>query len=168
MSRNIQFCDSCEQRKVWSSSPKKSIVLVSDSTLNYTRIVGHVGATTKIKYKLSKDTLILKSTDIYGKKVADNFKGFSNLYLINNDSLTSLKNDEKYYSETYEKRIYKKPIGFYIVYKNKTYKIKSQKSADRVLGKIENMDTNRFVELDKDFAKNRYGINIKYKTLEYK
>jgi hypothetical protein len=142
--------------------------LVSDSTLNYTRIVGHIGATTKIKYKLSKDTLILKSIDIYGKKVADNFKGFSNLYLINNDSLTSLKNEEKYYSEAYEKKIYKKPIGFYIVYNNKAYKIKSQKSADRVLGKIENMDTNRFIELDKDFAKNKYGINIKYKTLEYK
>jgi hypothetical protein len=168
LNRNIQICDSCSQRKVWASGPKKSIILISDSTLNYTRIVGHIGATTKIKYKLSSDTLILNSIDIYGKKVAHNFQDFSSLYLINKDSLTSLQNDEKYYSVAYKKRIYKKPIGFYIVYENKAHKIKSQKSADRILGEIKNIDAERFIELDKDIAKKRYGVNRKYKTLEYK
>src|SRR5690554_679217 len=122
LSRNIQFCDSCDQRKVWTSDPKKSIVLVSDSTLNYTRIVGHIGATTKIKYELSNDTLILKSTDIYGKKVVDNFQDFSNIYLINNDSLTSLQNDEKYYSVSYTKSKTKKFEPFYLIVNNEKIK----------------------------------------------
>ena len=100
--------------------------------------------------------------------MTENNPDFSNLYLVNNDSLTSLRNDEKYFSTDYLKSTSEKPKGFYIVYKNKAYKIKSQKSADRILGKIENMDANRFVELDRDFSKKKYGINRKYRTLEYK
>ena len=100
--------------------------------------------------------------------MTENNPDFSNLYLISKDSLTSLMNNEKYYSTDYLKSSSEKPKGFYIIYENKAYKIKSQKSADRILGKIQNMDANRFVELDKDFAKKKYGINEKYKTLEYK
>ena len=153
---------------MFAKNPNKSIVFISDSTLNYSKIYGGLGASTTIKYRISKDTLILESQDIYGKKMSENNPDFSNLYLINNDSLSSLKNDEKYFSTDYLKSTSEKPKGFYIVYKNKAYKIKSQKSADRILGEIENMDANRFVELDKDFAKKKYGISRKYKTLEYK
>lgn len=153
---------------MFAKNPNKSIVFISDSTVNYTKIYGHLGASTTIKYRTSNDTLILESKDIYGKNMTENNPDFSNLYIVNNDSLTSLKNNEKYYSTDYLKSTSKKPKGFYIVYMNKAYKIKSQKSANRVLGKIENMDTDRFVELDRDFAKKKYGINRKYKTLEYK
>jgi hypothetical protein len=153
---------------MFATEPNKSIVFVSDSTVNYAKTYGHLGASTTIKYRKSNDTLILESQDIYGKNLTENNPDFSNLYLISKDSLSSLINNEKYYSTDYLKNSSEKPKGFYIIYENKAYKIKSQKSADRILGKIQNMDANRFVELDKDFAKKKYGINEKYKTLEYK
>ncbi|MCP4052529.1 MAG: hypothetical protein GY739_05570 [Mesoflavibacter sp.] len=168
LSRNIEYTETDGKMRMFASEPNKSIILISDSTLNYSKIYGHLGASTTIKYRKSNDTLILESQDIYGKNLTENNPDFSNLYLITNDSLTNLMNKEKYYSTDYLKNSSKKPKGFYIVYENKAYKIKGQKSADRILGKIPNMDTNRFVELDKDFAKKKYGINRKYKTLEYK
>tara|TARA_R110002049_G_C8962012_1_gene546764 strand:+ start:331 stop:741 length:411 start_codon:yes stop_codon:yes gene_type:complete len=136
--------------------------------VNYSKIYGHLGAVTTIKYKISNDTLILEPKDIYGKKLTENNPDFSNLYLVSNDSLTSLVNNEKYYSTDYLKNSSENPKGFYIIYENKAYKIKSQKSADRILGKIENMDSKRFIELDKEIAEKKYGINRKYKTLKYK
>ena len=168
LSRNIEYIETDGKQRMFASEPNKSIVFISDSTVNYSKIYGHLGASTTIKYRKSNDTLILESQDIYGKNLTENNPNFSNLYLINNDSLTSLMNNEKYYSTDYLKSSTKKPKGFYIVYENKPYKIKSQKSADRILGKIQDMDANRFVELDRDFAKKKYGINRKYKTLEYK
>ncbi len=168
LSRNIEYIETDGKSRMFASEPNKSIVFISDSTVNYSKIYGHLGASTTIKYRKSNDTLILESQDIYGKNLTENNPDFYNLYLISNDSLTSLINNEKYYSTDYLKSSSKKPKGFYIVYKNKVYKIKSQKSADRILGKIQNMDANRFVELDRDFAKKKYGINRKYKTIEYK
>ena len=168
LSRNIELIETNGNKRMFATEPNKSIVFVSDSTVNYAKIYGHLGASTTIKYRKSNDTLIFESQDIYGKNLTENNPDFSNLYLISKDSLTSLMNNEKYYSTDYLKSSSEKPKGFYIIYENKAYKIKSQKSADRILGKIQNMDANRFVELDKDFAKKKYGINEKYKTLEYK
>jgi hypothetical protein len=168
LSRNIEIVETNGNKRMFATEPNKSIVFVSDSTVNYAKTYGHLGASTTIKYRKSNDTLILESQDIYGKNLTENNPDFSNLYLISKDSLSSLINNEKYYSTDYLKNSSEKPKGFYIIYENKAYKIKSQKSADRILGKIQNMDANRFVELDKDFAKKKYGINEKYKTLEYK
>lgn len=168
LSRNIEYVETNGKERLYAKSPNKSIIFISDSTVNYSKIYGHLGAVTTIKYKISNDTLFLEPKDIYGKNLTDNNPDFSNIYLVSNGSLTSLVNNEKYYSTDYLKNSSEKPKGFYIIYGNKAYKIKSQKSADRILGKIQNMDANRFVELDKDFAKRKYGINRKYKTLEYK
>jgi hypothetical protein len=168
LSRNIASIETDGKKRMFATEPNKSIVFISDSTVNYAKIYGHLGASTTIKYRKSNDTLILESKDIYGINLTENNPDFSNLYLINNDSLTSLMNNEKYFSTDYLKSSSKKPKGFYIVYENKAYKIKSQKSADRILGKIQNMDANRFVEMDRDFAEKKYGINRKYKTLVYK
>ena len=167
LSKNIELIETDGKTRMFGSEPNKSIVFISDSTVNYSKIYGHLGASTTIKYRKSNDTLILESQDIYGKNLSENNPDFSNLYLISNDSLTSLMNNEKYYSTDYLKSSSKKPKGFYIVYENKAYKIKSQKSADRILGKIENIDANRFIELDKNIAEKKYGIDKKYKTLEY-
>ena len=168
LSRNIEYVETNGKERLYAKSPNKSIIFISDSNVNYSKIYGHLGAVTTIKYKISNDTLILEPKDIYGKNLTDNNPDFSNIYLVSNDSITSLKNDEKYFSTDYPKSSSEKPKGFYIIYKNKAYQIKSQRSADRILGKIENMDSKRFIELDKDIAKQRYGINKKYKTLEYK
>jgi len=165
LDRQIQFCDSCETRKVWAKSDaKKSIVLVSDSTLNYSIIYGHIGSSTQIKYKISNDSLILGSKDIYGKELKTDNSNFSNTYLYSTDSLISLQNDERYYAE----KPREKAKHFYIVYKNRVHRIKSQRSADRIFRKIEPIDTTRLKVLNKDVAKLKYGINKKYKTFEYK
>ena len=168
LSRNIEYVETNGKERLYAKSPNKSIIFISDSTVNYSKIYGHLGAVTTIKYKISNDTLILEPKDIYGKKLTENNPDFSNLYLVSNDSLTSLVNNEKYYSTDYLKNSSENPKGFYIIYENKAYKIKSQKSADRILGKIENMDSKRFIELDKEIAEKKYGINRKYKTLKYK
>lgn len=168
LSRNIEYVETDGQMRMFAAEPNKSIVFISDSTVNYSKIYGHLGASTTIKYRKFNDTLFLESQDIYGKDLTENYPDFSNLYLISNDSLTSLMNKEKYYSTDYLKSLSEKPKGFYIVYENKVYKIRNQKGADRILGGIKNMNVNRFIELDKDFAKKKYGINKKYKTLEYK
>ena len=164
LDRNLKFCDSCETRKVWAESDaKKSIVLVSDSTLNYSIIYGHIGSSTKIKYRISNDTLILEPKDIYGKELKTEKSNFSNVYLYSTDSLISLQNNERYYINKPKE----KTNHFYIVYKNKVHRIKSQRSADRILRKIEPIDTNRLKILNKKIAKLKYGISEKYKTFEY-
>ena len=168
LSRNIEYRETKGKERLYAKSPNKSIIFISDSTVNYSKIYGHLGAVTTIKYKISNDTLILEHKDIYEKKLTENNPDYSNLYLVSNDSLTSLVNNEKYYSTDYLKNSAENPKGFYIIYENKAYKIKSQKSADRILGKIENMDSKRFIELDKEIAKKKYGINRKYKTFKYK
>ena len=165
LDRQLQYCDSCETRKVWAESDaKKSIILVSDSTLNYSIIYGHIGSSTKIKYRISNDSLILESKDIYGNELKTDNLNFSNVYLYSTDSLISLQNNEKYYAN----KPREKANHFYIVYENNVYKIKSQKSADRILKKIDSIDASRFEILNKEIAKRKYGINKKYKTFEYK
>jgi hypothetical protein len=164
LDRQLQFCDSCETRKVWAeSNAKKSIILISDSTLNYSIIYGHIGSSTKIKYRISNDSLILEPKDIYGKELKTKKSNFSNVYLYSTDSLISLQNNERYYINKPKE----KTDHFYIVYKNKVHRIKSQRSADRILRKIEPIDTNRLKILNKEIAKRKYGISKKYKTFKY-
>ena len=78
---------------------KKSIVIVSDSTLNYTVLLGDIGASTTIKYKIENQLLKVDSIDIYNRK---SFQGYTNeifgyKFKYSNDSLIDKMNGEKYY-----------------------------------------------------------------------
>lgn len=61
LNRNIEFIETDGVKKPYATNPKKTIVFVSDSTVNYTEIYGGIGASTTIQYRLSNDTLIFKS-----------------------------------------------------------------------------------------------------------
>ncbi|MDX1830512.1 MAG: hypothetical protein R3342_13310 [Lutibacter sp.] len=81
------------------TTTKKSIVIVSDSTLNYTVLLGDIGASTTIKYDLRNGLLKIDSVDIYNRK---SFQGYTNEifgyeFKYSNDSLIDQKNGEKYY-----------------------------------------------------------------------
>ena len=148
------------------TTTKKSIVIVSDSTLNYTVLLGDFGASTTIKYELKNEILKIDTVDIYNRK---SFQGYTNEifgyeFKYSNDSLIDKMNGEKYYVNKPKE----KTDHFYIVYKNKVHRIKNQRSADRILRKIEPIDTSRLKILNKNTAKSKYGINEKYKTFEYK
>ncbi len=148
------------------TTTKKSIVIVSDSTLNYTVLLGDIGASTTIKYELNNGLLKIDTIDIYNRK---SFQGYTNEifgyeFQYSNDSLIDKKNGEKYYIN----KPRKKADHFYIVYKNKVHRIKSQRSADRIFRKIEPIDTSRLKIMNKEIAKSKHGINKRYKTFEYK
>ena len=56
LSREIEYIETDGKKRMFAKNPNKSIVFISDSTVNYTKIYGHLGASTKIKYKISNDT----------------------------------------------------------------------------------------------------------------
>lgn len=163
LNRKIKFCDACEQRKVWSSNPIKSIVLISDSTLNYIKSYGGIGTSKKIKYNISNDTLNIDKIDVYGQNLTERNSDFSRQYLINKDSLVSLENDEKYYSNSYQKNKPKKIASFYIVIGNREIKIDNKRKAIRELKKLIKKER-ELIELDVKIAKSKYGISEIYKT----
>tara|TARA_R110002124_G_scaffold208823_1_gene375176 strand:+ start:1220 stop:1630 length:411 start_codon:yes stop_codon:yes gene_type:complete len=131
--------------------------------VNYSKIYGHLGASTSIKYRISNDTLILETQDIYGKNLTENNPDFSNLYLINNDSLTSLTNNEKYYSESNLKSKRKKGFEqFYFIIDNQKYKMTNRRNAIRFVKKLD--PESEYKVLDKRIAKSEYGISEEYLT----
>ena len=77
----------------------KSIVIVSDSTLNYTVLLGDIGASTTIRYKIENELLKVDSVDIYNRK---SFQGYTDeifgvYFHYAKDSLTNKRNGQKYY-----------------------------------------------------------------------
>lgn len=137
LSRDVKLIETDGNERMYARNPNKSIIFISDSTLNYSKIYGHIGASTTIKYKISNDTLTLESKDIYGKNLTENNPDFSKLYLMTNDSLTSLQNDEKYYSVSYTKSKSKKFQPFYLIIDNQKYKMSNRRSAIRFVKKLD-------------------------------
>ena len=166
LSRDVELIETDGKERMYARNPNKSIVFISDSTLNYSKIYGGLGASTTIKYRISNDTLILKSKDIYGKDLTENNPDYSRLYLMNNDSLTSLQNDEKYYSTSYTKSKSKKFQPFYLIINNQKYKMDNRRSAIRFVKKLD--PKSEYKVLDKKTAKAEFGINEKYLTLVVK
>ena len=163
LSRNIEYIEADGKKRMYATEPNKSIVFISDSTVNYSKIYGHLGASTSIKYRISNDTLILETQDIYGKNLTENNPDFSNLYLINNDSLTSLTNNEKYYSESNLKSKRKKGFEqFYFIIDNQKYKMTNRRNAIRFVKKLD--PESEYKVLDKRIAKSEYGISEEYLT----
>jgi hypothetical protein len=83
----------------------KSIILISDSTLNYTVRYGDIGASTTIKYKITDNVMIIDSIDIYNRKSFQSYTNeiFENNFLYSKDSLTDIGNNDKYYVDKVKK-----------------------------------------------------------------
>lgn len=76
----------------------KSIVLISDTTLNYNIRYGGIGASTTIKYKIENQLLIIDTVDIYGRNSFQSYTDevFGNIYSYSEGSLVNKKNGDKY------------------------------------------------------------------------
>jgi hypothetical protein len=79
---------------------RRSIVIVSDSTLNYNVMIHDFGASTTIKYKLENELLKIDTVDIYNRNSFQNYAEeiFGLTYKYSKDSLTDIRNGQKYYS----------------------------------------------------------------------
>ena len=91
--------DGIEKPKI-RTTMRRSIVIVSDSTLNYTVMIHDFGASTTIKYKLENELLKIDSVDIYNRNSFQNYTEeiFGLTYKYSKDSLTDIRNGQKYYS----------------------------------------------------------------------
>ena len=84
---------------------RRSIVIVTDSTLNYTVMIHDFGASTTIKYKLENELLKIDTVDIYNRNSFQNYAEeiFGLTYKYSKDSLTDIRNGQKYYSPKIKK-----------------------------------------------------------------
>lgn len=91
---------------VWVES-NRSIILISDSVLNYSIRFGGLGASTSIKYTIVDCLMVVDSVDIYGRKHFQEFAAdiFKHTFLYSKDSILNLNNDNKYFSERYIRRL---------------------------------------------------------------
>ena len=87
-------------KQKFRTTMRRSIVIVSDSTLNYTVMIHDFGASTTIKYKLENELLKIDTVDIYNRNSFQNYAEeiFGLTYQYSKDSLTDIRNGEKYYS----------------------------------------------------------------------
>jgi hypothetical protein len=95
---------------------RKSIILTSDTSLNYSILLGGIGILTTINYKTIDKLIVVDSIDIYNR---DSFQDFTNeifnhKFIYSKDSLVDLINDEKYYNPRYIDKHFttKKEINF--------------------------------------------------------
>ena len=79
---------------------RQSIVIVNDSTLNYTVMIHDYGASTTIKYKIENDVMRIDTVDIYNRNSFQNYTEeiFGLNFQYSKDSLTDIRNGKKYYS----------------------------------------------------------------------
>jgi hypothetical protein len=91
----------------YSASSGKSLILISDTALNYSIRFGGLGVATTIKYKILDSLLIIDSIDIYGRRTFQEITSdvFNHEYIFSKDSLVDLVNNERFYGEKYFNRI---------------------------------------------------------------
>ena len=81
----------------------KSLILISDTTLNYSIRFGGLGIATTIKYKILDSLLVIDSIDIYGRRAFQEITSdvFNHQYLFSKDSLIDLENNDKFFGKKY-------------------------------------------------------------------
>lgn len=144
----------------------KSIILTSDTSLNYSILLGGLGISTTINYQTIDTLLVVDSIDIYNRDSFQDYTNeiFSHEFIYTKDSLVDLINGEKYYSPRYIDKHFttKKWNKFYIIVDGKKKKIPSL-SSKRILSEID-IDKYVLTEMTKSEAKERFGIKPKYIT----
>jgi len=166
LERNLKFCDTCEDKKVWTeSNVKKYISLQKDSILNYTVIYGHIGSSAKIKYRIINDTLITDKKSLNGipltKENSEN--EFANKFLYSKDSLRNIETGELFYSNG----VRKKENGFNpicLINNGKLIKLETRREAIKYFKKA---DPNKKLNaINQDTAKIKYGIDRRFVTFK--
>jgi hypothetical protein len=139
-----------------SASFKKSIIIISDSTLNYSIKFGGIGAATTIGYSKIDSVLVIDSIDIYGRKSFQEFTDeiFNHEFFFSKDSLVNLVNGEKYFNNYTGNRNTK---HCYIIINNKKRRI-TRFNGKRILTEIDT--TKQELKPANSSEKMKYGINI--------
>jgi len=157
-----------KQKLIPSSYTRKSITFDSDSTLNYTTLFGDIGKSTKIKYKIIRDSLKIDSIDFYGKKTIQGYNSkeiFGIFTPYNKDSL--IINNEKYYSRKITEDLKKKNFeDYYLMFNKKNPTKVTLKNKEKIAKKIRKLKLNYKAEiLDPEIAFKEFGIEKKYNTI---
>jgi len=147
---------------------RKSIILTSDTSLNYSISLGGIGISTTINYQTIDTLLVVDSIDIYNR---DSFQDitneiFNHKFIYTKDSLVDFINGEKYYSPRYIDKHFttKKRNKFYMIVDGKKKKI-SPLNSKRIFSEID-IDKYELTEMTKSEAKERFGIKPKYSTFK--
>lgn len=149
-----------------SNANRNTIIIVNDSTIKFTALLGCIGGSRDFKF--SKRNNVLEIEKVFTKKdsslvsLTDVFYGQKLIY--SKDSLANINTGEKYYSLNYLKKD-KKALVFYIIHESKKYKITKRNYTKSPVLKI-NFNEYNYVEIDKNIALEKYNISKKHKTLE--
>ena len=90
LQRQLVRCDTCQYKNFrLEPGADKTISILNDSLLQYTVLLGHIGATTKIRYIREDNNLKVDTIDIYKR---NKFQGYTNeifgeTIIYNRDSL---------------------------------------------------------------------------------
>ncbi len=166
----IEFKDINGQQKVVPSSyVRKYITFESDSTLNYTTLIGDIGKSTKIKYKIIGDSLKIANEDYYGRRTVQGYNSkeiYATHIPYNSDSL--FVNNEKYYSRTYLENLKNKNFNeFYLIINDRRPQRVTIKNRDKISKKLKNHPiTSKAEIIDPDISFNKYNIDKKYLTIK--
>ena len=145
---------------------RKSIILTSDTSLNYSILLGGIGISTTINYQTIDNLLFVDSIDIYNR---DSFQDYTNeifnrKFIHSKDSLVDLTNGDLYFSPRYIDKYLttEKWNKFYVIIDGEKKKISSQNSK-RIFSQIDT-DKYELTEMSKSEAKKQFGIKTKYIT----
>lgn len=167
-SYNLLRIDNNLDYKNTSSYNNKSIILTSDSTLNYSIMLGGIGISTTITYKKIDNEITVDSIDIYNRESFQNITNeiFSRKFAFSKDSLVDLENQDIYYSAKYVKNKTKenKFKGVYIV-SDRNKKRLNRLNEKRIMRKITSGNYD-LTEISKEDAMNIYDIDRNYITFK--
>ena len=150
-----------------ANNSRKTIIIENDSVLKYAEYIGHFGNVNTLEYQKTGDLLKVSGNSLTEKKGI--FTLATDLYgselVLQNDSLIIKDTGEVFYTERFLKeKADKKFTSFYIILEGKKKKI-TKLNFERIFAHpfLENYTV---IEIDKEDAKRKYGINKKYKTAE--
>lgn len=144
----------------------KVIFLISKTELDYLENPGQFSTRTTIKYKVNDSIIELDSVSVNPESSSFEYsnKIYNHHFLYTKDSLVDLNNGHRYYSDNYIKknRSNEKFIYFIINDKKEKANIENLKSFLSEKG-ITDSD---WMVMDKNEAKEKYGINPKHITIK--
>lgn len=155
------------QKPTYKSNKYRRIIIVeNDSTLTLIESQGCFGTQNSISY--NKEDELYKVSGDPNSKQEGIFSLLTDLsgseLIVEEDSLMIMKTGEMFYKESYlDSKTEKEFLNFYLIFDNQKILI-DLSNYDKVL---QNVDIDKFdvVEVDRDVAKKKYQIDLKFRTL---